>query len=253
MDMSDIISRELCEIERSEEVRILYCAEAGSRAWGFASPDSDYDARFVYVRKPEFYLRLEHTRDVIEWKLDDTLDINGWDIRKLLRLLYNSNPVIFEWCNSPIVYRDSELWQRLRPDIFGYFGMKESLDHYISMAKSIYKNSFSAERIKQKRYFYLLRAVLACEWIFERKAPPPMPFEQLADVYLPDELRRETDRLLALKREGSLGKGGHIPALTEFAAAKIEELTERINGFSESREKSYDKLDQMFLHALYEQ
>lgn len=253
MDINDIISRELCEIEKCEEVRILYCAEAGSRAWGFASPDSDYDARFVYVRKPEFYLRLEHTRDVIEWKLDDTLDINGWDIRKLLRLLYNSNPVIFEWCNSPIVYRDSKVWQQLRPGIFEFFGMRESLHHYISMAKSDFKNSFSTVQIMQKRYFYLLRAVLACEWIFKRKEPPPMLFDELAAEYLPDELKYETDRLLRLKREGALGSGEHIPELTEFAAAKIEELTARIYTLSESREKNYDKLDKMFLHALYEQ
>ena len=72
MDMNGLIRRELDEIEKKEDVHILYCAESGSRAWGFPSPDSDYDARIVYVRRPEFYLKLEHTRDVIEWKLDDT-------------------------------------------------------------------------------------------------------------------------------------------------------------------------------------
>lgn len=253
MDINEIISKELDEIERTEDVKILYCAEAGSRAWGFASPDSDYDARFVYIRNPDFYLRLEHTRDVIEWKLDDTLDINGWDIRKLLRLLYNSNPVIFEWCNSPIIYRDSVIWQRLRPGIFEFFGMKECLHHYISMARSDYKNSFSQERVALKKYFYLLRELLACEWIFEKKSPPPMLFTDLAAEYLPEELRCEIDRLLELKLEGRLGQGGHIPALTDFAAAKIEELSGRIAAFSESRDKSYEKLDKMFLQALYEQ
>ena len=78
--------------------------ESGSRAWGFASPDSDYDVRFIYVRKFEDYLKLEKVRDVIEWKLDDVLDINGWDIKKTLQLLHNLNPTVFEWCASPIVY-----------------------------------------------------------------------------------------------------------------------------------------------------
>lgn len=253
MEINRIISGELDAIEQAEQVKILYCAEAGSRAWGFASPDSDYDARFVYVRKPEFYLRLEHTRDVIEWKLDDMLDINGWDIRKLLRLLYNSNPVIFEWCNSPIVYRDCDLWQRLRPGIFEFFGMKECLHHYISMARSDHKNSFSQKRIALKKYFYLFRELFACEWIYEKKSPPPMLFTELAAEYLPEELRFEIDRLLKLKLEGRLGQGEHISALTDFAESKIEELSERIAAFSECREKSYEKLDKMFLQALYEQ
>ena len=103
--MLDIIQKKLGEIEAQEHVKILHCVESGSRAWGFASPDSDYDVRFVYLRRREDYLRLEGIRDVIEWQLDDVLDINGWDIQKYLRLLYKSNPTVFEWDLSPVVYR----------------------------------------------------------------------------------------------------------------------------------------------------
>ncbi len=79
---------------------------------GGASPDSAYDVRFIYIRPKEYYLRLEKTRDVIEWQLDDTLDINGWDIQKMLRLLYKSNPTVFEWSKSwePL---DRCFWQLL--------------------------------------------------------------------------------------------------------------------------------------------
>ncbi len=90
------ILKELDEIERTERVKILHCVESGSRAWGFASPDSDFDVRFIYVRQKDFYLRLDNTRDVIEWKLNDTLDVNGWDLKKALILLHKSNPTIFE-------------------------------------------------------------------------------------------------------------------------------------------------------------
>ena len=75
--VQQIIPAKLEEIEQRENVRILHCVESGSRAWGFASPDSDYDVRFIYARPVEFYLRLEKNRDVIEWQLDETLDING--------------------------------------------------------------------------------------------------------------------------------------------------------------------------------
>ena len=104
----DTIKQKLIEMGKTENIKILHCVESGSRAWGFPSPDSDYDVRFIYVRPKEFYLRLNKTRDVIEWQLDETLDINGWDLQKALRLLHNSNPTLFEWKNSPIVYRTSE-------------------------------------------------------------------------------------------------------------------------------------------------
>ncbi len=99
------IKEQLRRIEDAENIKILLAVESGSRAWGFASPDSDYDVRFVYIRSLEDYLRLDATRDVIELPIDDVLDINGWDLQKTLRLLHKSNPTLFEWFSSPIVYK----------------------------------------------------------------------------------------------------------------------------------------------------
>lgn len=125
MTMFEAIVRELDLIEQAEHVRILHCVESGSRAWGFASPDSDYDVRFIYVRDEDFYLKLEETRDVIEWKLDDILDINGWDLKKALRLLRQSNPTLFEWNSSPLVYRTTDDWKKISEVISGYFLKKK--------------------------------------------------------------------------------------------------------------------------------
>ena len=108
------ISEKLDRIETEYDVKILHCIESGSRAWGFASPDSDFDVRFFYVHKPEFYLRLDRSSDVINYELNDVFDINGWDLQKALRLLYKSNPTIFEWNSSPIVYRTTPQWQRVQ-------------------------------------------------------------------------------------------------------------------------------------------
>ncbi|MDR1183364.1 MAG: nucleotidyltransferase domain-containing protein, partial [Coriobacteriales bacterium] len=112
--MRDTIQNELLEIEETERVRIIYCAESGSRAWGFASADSDYDVRFIYIRELCDYLRLDTARDVIEWQNDGVLDINGWDVQKALRLLHNSNPTFYEWGNSPIVYRETPEWDAVK-------------------------------------------------------------------------------------------------------------------------------------------
>lgn len=66
--VQEIIPAKLKEIEARENIRVIHCVESGSRAWGFASPDSDYDVRFIYVRPIEYYLRLDKTWDVIEWQ-----------------------------------------------------------------------------------------------------------------------------------------------------------------------------------------
>ena len=119
--MQNVIEEQLKEIEEKENVKIIYCVESGSRAWGFASPDSDYDVRFIYVRNKEDYLKLNKNRDVIEWRLDDVLDINGWDIQKALRLLYKSNPTLIEWSMSPIVYKTTPQWEKISGIVCQYF------------------------------------------------------------------------------------------------------------------------------------
>ena len=137
--MREIILEKLKDIETKENVRILLAVESGSRVWGFASPDSDYDVRFIYVRPREDYLRLEKARDVIELPLEGELDINGWDLDKTLRLLRASNPTLFEWFSSPIVYRDTEFADEFRSVMQEYFSSKRGLSHYLSMASSNYR------------------------------------------------------------------------------------------------------------------
>ena len=138
MNIDEAIMMELRNIEETQNVRILMAVESGSRAWGFASPDSDYDVRFLYVRPEKEYLKLEKIRDVIEWKLDEVLDINGWDLTKALRLICKSNPTIFEWFSSPIVYQDTEEFQQMKQLLPMYFSPRSSANHYLSMARANY-------------------------------------------------------------------------------------------------------------------
>ena len=174
--MEKLILSKLREIENKENVRILLAVESGSRAWGFASPDSDYDVRFIYVRNQEDYLRLEKVRDVIELPIDDVLDINGWDLQKTLRLLYKSNPTLFEWFSSPIVYMETEFADKFRLIMQEYFLTKRSMYHYVSMAEGNYREFLKGDMVKAKKYFYVLRPILACRWILEKGTPPPMLF-----------------------------------------------------------------------------
>src|SRR5438105_459905 len=133
--MDTRIQRELDRIETEQNVRILYAVESGSRAWGFDSPDSDYDVRFIYIRPVREYLRVSPPRDVIELPITETLDVNGWDIYKALELYRKSNPPLLEWLNSPIVYREKgELAADLRRLARDYFSPLRMTYHYLSMA-----------------------------------------------------------------------------------------------------------------------
>lgn len=152
-DIKKEIEQKLLEIEKKEKVKILHAVESGSRAWGFASPDSDYDVRFIYVRRKEDYLRLNESKDVIEWQLDEVLDINGWDLKKALIQFRKGNATLFEWSNSPIVYKTTEQWKKIYEEVREYFSVKAAAYHYYGTANNTYKKYLQEELIKYKKYF----------------------------------------------------------------------------------------------------
>ena len=249
--MLDIIERKLKEIEETEKVKILYCVESGSRAWGFASPDSDYDVRFIYVREKEYYLRLDKTRDVIEWQLDDVLDINGWDIKKTLQLLHNSNPTLFEWNASTIVYRKAKEWDAISTLIDEYFIGKNGLYHYLNMARTNTREFLQGDKVKLKKYFYVLRPILACKWILKKGTPPPMLFSDLVKECLDEEIREEVERLLQQKiNTPELGEGERIATLNAYIERNIEQIAEAIEKLPKARNKGWNKLNEAFLSLL---
>lgn len=246
-----VINEELKNIEKTENIKILHCVESGSRAWGFASSDSDYDVRFIYVRPKEFYLRLDKLRDVIEWKLDETLDINGWDIQKALTLLQKSNPTLFEWNASPIVYKTTKEWEKVAKIINNYFVQTSGLKHYLSMAKSNKREFLSGEVVKFKKYFYVLRPLLACKWILKKGTPPPMEFEVLVDEYLDGEIKAEVLKLLEIKRNSpEITHGERIDKINSYIDKTIEEIENDIKNKEEKSPKQWEELNQLFLSFL---
>ena len=246
--IQEIIPAKLKEIEERENIRIIHCIESGSRAWGFASPDSDYDVRFIYVRSPEYYLRLDKTRDVIEWQLDDTLDINGWDLQKALRLLHKSNPTLFEWNSSPIVYKTTPEWAEISAVINRFFQKKAGLYHYLSTAKTNYREYLKGDTVKLKKYFYVLRPILACRWILEKQTPPPMLFSELAEACLDESLVPAVTDLLRLKMETpELGVGPRIDVINDYLDASIEEVEQLILTLPPDDKDSWEELNRLFL------
>ena len=248
--MEKIIQSKLAEIEEKENIRILYAVESGSRAWGFESTDSDYDVRFLYVRPKEFYLKLENTRDVIEWQLDETLDINGWDLDKLLRLLHRSNPTVYEWANSPVVYKTSPWFEDFKKGINEYFSCRRSLCHYWSMANGNYKGYLKGDVVKLKKYFYVLRPLLACRWILDYKSPPPVLFSRLMEAELEEDIKPLVESLLVLKRDTpEIGEGDRIPKLNAYLDRSIMEIKDSISRYPGDSNRPWEPLNRIFLSA----
>jgi predicted nucleotidyltransferase len=169
--MKETILQNLAELERSENIKILYACESGSRAWGFASPDSDFDVRFIYTRDVDHYLSIGEMPDVIGLPVNEVLDIGGWDIKKALKLFLKSNSPLYEWLQSPVVYRqDSAFADEMRNLMPAYFSLRSGGNHYLSMANNTLRDDLKGEQVKLKRYFYALRPALACLWIVEKQS-----------------------------------------------------------------------------------
>ncbi|RKN77070.1 nucleotidyltransferase domain-containing protein [Paenibacillus ginsengarvi] len=250
------ILTELERIEREENVRILYACESGSRAWGFPSQDSDYDVRFLYVRPVDWYLSIFEKRDVIERPISGMLDINGWDLRKALNLFRKSNPPLLEWLQSPIVYMENhaiaEQIRRISPLTFS---PKSCVYHYLHMAKGNYREYLQGDQVKIKKYFYVLRPILACEWIEKHQTMPPIEFDRLVDAVVPrgSELQAVIDGLLVRKKSGDeMDYEPRINPINEFLEARIEHYERVAAGMQTFGGGQDQQLDDLFRSVLRE-
>ncbi|WP_372634293.1 nucleotidyltransferase domain-containing protein [Cohnella sp.] len=254
--MRQAITEQLERLESEEQIRILYACESGSRAWGFPSRDSDYDVRFVYIRKPEWYLSIFERRDVIERPISDKLDISGWDLRKALNLFRKSNPPLLEWLQSPIRYAEkSEVAEQLRRISPLAFSPKSCMYHYLNMARGNYREYLQGERVRIKKYFYVLRPVLACEWIERYGEMPPMEFDRLVERLIPREgsLREALAELLTRKKAGEeLDIEPRLAPINDYLEKRLRELENSALEMKTADAKLGDKLDDLFRSALIE-
>jgi predicted nucleotidyltransferase len=224
----EVLAR-LKRAEQEHDVKILLAVESGSRAWGFASPNSDYDARFIYVNRPEWYLSvgLEEKRDVIEYPIVDDLDVNGWDLRKALRLFWKSNPAFMEWIQSPIIYiQQGTFADDSRALMRDVYSVESGIYHYRSMAKTNFRGYLQTDLVPLKKYFYVLRPLLAVRWLERYGTPAPIEFNKLLETLDGDRpLLDAIDALLEQKRASpELGLSPQVPAIQEFIVQELDRL-----------------------------
>lgn len=246
------IPEQLINIEAEYDVCILFAVESGSRAWGFASRNSDYDVRFIYVHKPNWYLSIRDRRDVIECPISNDLDISGWDLRKALGLYSKSNPPLLEWLGSPIIYKDVYgLADKLRTMLTTAFQPQRSMYHYLHMARGNYREYLKGEVVRLKKYLYVLRPILACLWIEKHGTMPPTEFSKLVkDARLSVTLNAAIDELLARKMSGDeLDSAPKVPVLNEFIEQMLDHYS-LLSGKRPTPVADYDALDLLFQEML---
>lgn len=240
---------EACKTEKN--VRILLAVESGSRCWGFASKNSDYDVRFVYARPKNDYLRLESVRDTIEWRLDEELDIVGWDISKFLRLLRGSNPTAFEWLGSTITYSEKKGFEKVRELAPRCFNPVSHAHHYLGMASRHDIRYLRSGNATLKRYLYAVRALLACKWSIEMQRPVPMAFQELSDAMLDRELAPIVSDLVKTKQRGlESDRQSAIPELDAWISDMETHLKAQITSIKAPDRVPWDEIDAVFLDMI---
>lgn len=250
------INQALQTIEQEENIRILYACESGSRAWGFPSQDSDYDVRFIYLRPVEWYLSIFEKRDVIERPINNMLDLNGWDLRKALNLFRKSNPPLLEWLQSPIPYMEKySIAEQIRAISPLTFSPRSCMHHYLHMAQGNYRQYLQGEQVKIKKYFYVLRPILACEWIERNNTIPPMEFDVLVEELVPEdsELKMVIHKLLARKKAGDeMDYEPRINPINEFLENRLAYYEDIASSLPVSEVTQDEQLDHLFRAALQE-
>jgi len=248
------ILNSLKSIEKEEGITILYACESGSRAWGFPSADSDYDVRFIYVRDKSWYLRvdLEYCRDVVERPVHGLLDINGWDLKKALKLLRKSNPALIEWLHSPIIYRENAAFtQALKKLIPALYSSRSCFYHYSHMASGNFREYLQGETVRIKKYFYVLRPILAMQWIEQNRGLVPMEFAALVDVLVKDvALKTAIQKLLRDKHNGF--ESAYLPridVISDFIESELIRFKDKAQE-QPGTETDFNLLNPFFLEVL---
>ena len=253
-DVKTEILRRIAAAEEEHNVKVLYAVESGSRAWGFSSPNSDYDVRFIYVHKKDWYLSvdLEDRRDVIEYPIVDDIDINGWDLRKALKLFWKSNPAFIEWLQSPIIYvDDSDFAKSARELMPTIASSHKGIYHYLHMAKGNFREYLKKDLVPLKKYFYVLRPLLAIMWLEKYDKPAPIEFEELRKLVADNKPLDEAITDLLARKRVSLEKeyAPAVPIINEFIES---ELTRHENYAASKKERDadFDELNKLFLAVL---
>lgn len=245
--MYTTIQNELTKLEESHDIEILYACESGSRAWGFASPDSDYDVRFIYRHSSDKYLSIHPPEDNINLFITKDLDFNGWEIRKALHLFGKSNVSPYEWMQSDTLYQQkTDFIEHLRTLAPQYFSPRAAVHHYLGIARNTFEGPLQEPEVKIKKYFYALRTVLSACWIVQHHEIPPLQFHKLLALINDVQLAEIIQDLLGQKTQAMEGETiAPEPYVHQFIEQEIKNCESKVNQF-EKKHPDWEPLNKLF-------
>ena len=241
--------QQICkDLEKQNDIKIIFAVESGSRLWRIDSKNSDYDVRFVFVRPIDDYLRINKLKDVIEYN-GENIDVVGFDLYKYSKLLMTSNPTVIEWLLSDIVYYGKQP-KELLTFIHKNFNPAAIFYHYISMCKQNYlKYIKSKNKITYKKYLYAMRGLLNALWVKKLKEIPPINFNinlQQREL-LPEKIRERLLKIIALKKNG---KEEEIVENSKIFDNFIEKQLKTLEAPTSKKLKDQNMLDKIILRIL---
>lgn len=250
MEMKGKIVENLRRLEEQREIKILFACESGSRAWGFDSADSDYDVRFIYAHRLDWYLDLGAKKDTIKAVFPGDLDFSGWELRKALELFRASNFSIFEWLGSPITYmKDADFFGDLTALKPLYFNPRKVAFSYLSLAGKSFEKFAGGGKARLKKLLYTIRALLACKWVLEYATPPPTLFESLyKDANICESrLKAEIEKIVESKRLAAELSEMEVPEkIADFIRGAQVELSKIVQEMSPPDSHSPEELRGLF-------
>ncbi len=239
----------LRQIEQDKNIEILFAVESGSRAWGFASPDSDYDIRFVYKHSKDWYLNLWEQADTIQFMTEDDLDGSGWDIRKALRLLAKSNASFTGWLFSPIVYRaNNDFLNEIKKVANANFNPVSGFYHFHSMNKN-FEETLGSEKMTLKSFFYAIRTALCANWIYKNETIPPVLFREMYSL-IDTSYHSKLDALIALKSERIEKSNDPVEVDLIHLVRDIVNENNRIKNKLVNKKSNPDDFNELFLKTI---
>lgn len=247
--MKTKILNKLSEIEKEKNIDILFAVESGSRAWGFASPDSDYDIRFVYKHKQEWYLNLWEKTDTIQFMTEDDLDGSGWDVRKALKLLAKSNASFTGWLFSPIIYRaDEDFLKEIKALANNNFNPVAGFYHFHSMNKN-FEDTLGSEKMTLKSFFYAIRTALCANWVYKNETIPPVLFREMYSL-IDSSFHSQLDDLIKLKSERIEKSNEPVDDNLIDLVKQVVDENNRVKDQLITRKPNPDEFNRLFLKTI---
>ena len=203
--MKERILTLLHDLERKHGIRNLLAVSYGSRSFGYASAESDWDVRFIYVHRPEWYFSIAKTEDSVKLILDDEdIDMEGYDLKKALTLLSRTNPNESDWLHAKdYLIVDDDFLHAMQAFEAQCYNPHHAMYHFYSIALK-HSQRYLEKEVTLKRFVYYMRGLLSCRWMEEHGSHPPVIVDELIDATIADNeaVREKAHHLLELKRTG---------------------------------------------------